>query len=207
MRLFQHLDVNNNGEISRDEIYDYMSKQFLNPRVSDAEAIVKEYDGTMNQLLDFDEFQQLCLPSTNPNLRQMASTRRFSPYFRAQAPIPYEVLSLFTRLLDKEMALQRARTESQRQLDLCQDFVKVRAFEQITKGYHAIQMPDLISYLESNSFFPRREDVEAILRRCDHDGNRMISYAEFCEIASIQEGDQEKNTGNSNSQGKHYIGD
>ena len=81
----------------------------------------------------------------------------------------------------------------------------MRAFEQITKGYHAIQMPDLISYLESNSFFPRREDVEAILRRCDHDGNRMIGYAEFCEIASIQEGDQENKTGN--SQGQHYIGD
>ena len=46
-------------------------------------------------------------------------------------------------------------------------------------------MPELIAYLEGNSFFPRREDVEAILRRCDHDGNRMISYAEFCEIAAV----------------------
>lgn len=162
-----------------------MSKQFLNPRLQDADAIVKEYDGTMNQMLDYEEFQQLCLPSTNPNLRQMATTRRFSPYFRAQAPIPYEVLSLFTRLLDKEMSLQRARADSQRMLDLSADFVKVRVFEQITQGYHAIQMPDLITYLERNSFFPRREDVEAILRRCDHDGNRMISYSEFCEIAAI----------------------
>ena len=114
MRLFQHLDINNNSEVSCNEFYDFMNKQFLNPRVSDADAMVKEYDGTMNLLLDFDEFSQLVLPSTNPNLRQMASTRRFSPHFRAQAPIPYEVLSLFTRLLDKEMALQRARTESQR---------------------------------------------------------------------------------------------
>lgn len=48
-------------------------------------------------------------------------------------------------------------------------------------------MPDLINYLETNSFFPRREDVEAILRRCDHDGNRMISYAEFCELAGVDD--------------------
>jgi len=47
-------------------------------------------------------------------------------------------------------------------------------------------MPDLISYLERNSFYPRREDVEAILRRCDHDANRSISYQEFSEIASIE---------------------
>ena len=70
-------------------------------------------------------------------------------------------------------------------LDLSADETKVRVFEEITQGYHAIQMPDLISYLERNSFFPRREDVEAILRRCDHDGNRMISFAEFSEITNI----------------------
>jgi len=48
-------------------------------------------------------------------------------------------------------------------------------------------MPDLILYLERNSFFPRREDVEAILRRCDHDANRMISYAEFCDLTCVTE--------------------
>lgn len=105
MRLFQHLDINNNGQISRNEFYDFMSKQFLNPRSIDADDIVREYDGTQNQMIDFDEFCQLVLPSTNPNLRHMASTRRYSPYFRATAPIPYEVLSLFGRLLDKEMQL------------------------------------------------------------------------------------------------------
>lgn len=155
--------------------------------MSDADDIVCEYDGTQNRHIDFDEFCQLVLPSTSPNLRHMASTRRFSPYFRATAPIPYEVLSLFSRLLDKEMQLQRNRNSSKLQLADCQDFVKVRVFDTIARGYHAITMPDLISYLERNSFFPRREDVEAILRRCDHDANRQISYAEFCELASIEE--------------------
>ncbi len=102
MRLFQHLDVSNNGQLSRSEIFDFMSKQYLNPRINDAEDIVREYDGTQNAMLDFDEFCQLVLPSTNPNLRHIASTRRHSPYFRPNAPIPYEVLSLLSRLLDKE---------------------------------------------------------------------------------------------------------
>ena len=65
--------------------------------------------------------------------------------------------------------------------------MKVRVFDTIAKGYSAISMPDLISYLERNSFYPRREDIEAILRRCDHDANRQISYSEFCELASIDE--------------------
>lgn len=105
MSLFQHLDVNNNGRISCTELYEFMSKQYLNPRISDADDIVREYDGTQNRMLDFDEFTQLVLPATNPNLRHMAESRRHSPYFRASAPLPYEVLSLFGRLLDKEMQL------------------------------------------------------------------------------------------------------
>ena len=43
--------------------------------------------------------------------------------------IPYEVLSLFTRLLDKEMQLQRARTESKRQLEAFQAAQKVLLFD------------------------------------------------------------------------------
>ena len=83
------------------------------------------------------------------------------------------------------MLLQRTRNDSKRQLADCPDFMKARAFDTIARGYHCINMPDLISYLERNSFFPRREDVEAILRRCDHDANRQVSYAEFCEMTCI----------------------
>lgn len=46
-------------------------------------------------------------------------------------------------------------------------------------------MSDLIFYLENNGFYPRTEDLEAILRRCDHDADRALSFEEFCEIAEI----------------------
>ena len=164
-----------------------MNKHYLGARGEDAEDIITEYDGNLSKSLDFDEFCQLILPSANPNLRQIANTRRFSPYFRASSPLPYEVISLMSRLLDKEMQLQRQRTESQRQLARCPDFIKVRVFDQIARGFHSISMPDLIFYLEKNGFYPRREDIEAILRRMDHDANRQISYDEFCELTCVQE--------------------
>jgi Ca2+-binding EF-hand superfamily protein len=31
---------------------------------------------------------------------------------------------------------------------------------------------------------PKKEELEAILRRCDHEADQMISYDEFCEIVS-----------------------
>lgn len=187
MKLFQLIDVSRDGLISATELVDWMSRQYLGARISDAEDIIREYDGNYNGRLDFDEFCQLVLPSTNQNLRSIAMSRRNSPYFRATQPLPYEVISLAARLLDKEMQLQRGRAAAQRELERCPDFVKVRTFDQIARGYHSIAVPDLQFYLEKNGFYARRDDIEAILRRLDHDANRMISYSEFCELASVQD--------------------
>ena len=96
-------------------------------------------------------------------------------------------MNLLVRLLEKEMALQRHRNESKRQLLTCPDFVKVRTFNEVAKGYHSICVPDMIRYLEQNGFWPRREDIEAILRRVNHDANQMISYEEFCELTMVSD--------------------
>lgn len=40
----------------------------------------------------------------------------------------------------------------------------------------------MIAFLESNGFYPRNDELESILRRCDHDANQSISYSEFVEI-------------------------
>jgi hypothetical protein len=48
-------------------------------------------------------------------------------------------------------------------------------------------VPDLIHFLERNGFYPRREDVEAILRRIDHSGDQSIGYDEFCDLVQIQD--------------------
>ena len=92
-QLFADLDRSNNGAISCGELYDFMSKQYLSPRMSDCDDIISEYDGSGDGRLNYDEFCQLVLPSTNSALRQMASERRYSPYFRPSAPIPHVVLS------------------------------------------------------------------------------------------------------------------
>jgi hypothetical protein len=39
--------------------------------------------------------------------------------------------------------------------------------------------------LERNGFYPRESDLEAILRRCDHSGDKELSYTEFCEAIEV----------------------
>jgi hypothetical protein len=39
--------------------------------------------------------------------------------------------------------------------------------------------------LELNASRPRTEDLEAILRRCDHSGNQTLSYADYNELVAF----------------------
>lgn len=52
--------------------------------------------------------------------------------------------------------------------------------------------------MERNGFYPRETDLEAILRRCDHSGDKELSYAEFNEATEvlIPEANQEQNEEN-----------
>lgn len=57
-----------------------------------------------------------------------------------------------------------------------------KVFQEISRHQSDIQMADLIWYLDQWGFQPKTEDLEAILRRCDHDADRQISYEEFAEM-------------------------
>jgi Ca2+-binding EF-hand superfamily protein len=46
---------------------------------------------------------------------------------------------------------------------------------------------DLNIYLRRHNFIPRKSDLEALLRRCDHEGKLKLNYKEFVEVASCNE--------------------
>ena len=111
MKLFQELDRNRNGTLAANELYEFMSRQFLSPTYQDVDDIIYEYDGSQDRKINFDEFCHLVLPATDPGLRHTANTRRFGPYYRASDPCAYTVLSLFGSLLQAEKQLQRTRND------------------------------------------------------------------------------------------------
>ena len=55
-------------------------------------------------------------------------------------------------------------------------------FAQIARGRNEINMTDVIWFCERYGFQPSTEDLEAILRRCDHDADRALSFEEFAEL-------------------------
>jgi Ca2+-binding EF-hand superfamily protein len=83
------------------------------------------------------------------------------------------------------LVLHRHRAAAQKQLAQSPDFIKVRAFDNISRGMSQISVGDLTYFLERNGFYPRREDIESILRRLDHNGDQSLSYVDFCELTTI----------------------
>jgi hypothetical protein len=148
-----------------------MRKNYISCELSDAADIIREYDASADANLEIAEFSQLVLPATNNGLRRAAEDRPRSLYYRPSDPLPYSVVSLLVRLLEKELTLQRHRNDSKRQLAMSPDFVKVRSFDNISRGRSQIGVSDLSYFLERNGFYPRREDIEAILRRLDHNAD------------------------------------
>ena len=164
---------------------DFLRKNYVNIQVQEAQDVIREYDSNDDGCLSFDEFSQFVLPATDNYTRNVAANRRFDPHFRKASPLPYDVVNRLVRLFEKELALQRHREESKRHLALSPDFIKVRAFDAIAHGRQQIRVFDLSLFLERNGFFARHSDIEAILRRIDHDGDQAICYEDFCELTTI----------------------
>jgi hypothetical protein len=170
-KAFNLIDSRSVGKIDAYDLVDFMRKNYISCDLSDAADIIREYDASNDANLQIAEFSQLVLPATNNGLRRAAEDRPRSLYYRANDPLPYSVVSLLVRLLEKELTLQRHRNDSKRQLAMSPDFVKVRSFDDISRGRSQIGVSDLSYFLERNGFYPRREDIEAILRRLDHNAD------------------------------------
>ncbi len=55
-------------------------------------------------------------------------------------------------------------------------------YQSIARYGGDISVSDHINFLDQWGFRTTTEDLEAILRRCDHDATRSISFEEFAEI-------------------------
>ena len=137
--------------------------------------------------MDYEEFLNVFLPAANMRLRDyiLYGNNLNSYYISDARPLSIQVTSIAVRILEREKNLIRKRNEIRKELLKNIDFNKVKIFSDISRGKKTIEMHDLIYYLEENGFHTRTTDLEAILRRCDHDADNTLSFDEFVELTSI----------------------
>lgn len=154
--------------------------------IEDCQAIINEYDSSADRTMQYFEFQNLFLPAANQSLRDYVTYRRLPAYLNDPSkPLAISVSSLAIRILEQEIRYSKILHEGRLDMFKHKDFQKNRAFNEISRGLTYISMSDLIYFLENNGFYPRTEDLEAILRRCDHDADRAFNFEEFCEIVQL----------------------
>ena len=112
LKVFDMINSDKSGTLDLAQFMEFFKKQYINPDPQIVEAMIDEFDGEQRKCLGFEEFCQMVLPAANGGLRSLALGRRDSPYFRPHAPLPYEVISLVVRLLDKELSFHRQRSDA-----------------------------------------------------------------------------------------------
>lgn len=182
--LFDIFDTSKDGKITDAEMHKFMVDNLIaGVTIDDCRDIIAEFDSNQDGTLNYDEFLNIFLPAADYNLRNIEyyPDPRASPFL--VGGMPTSVPSMAARILDRERTFMNRRRDARMALAAVPDADINRIFKDIARGYSDIQMQDLIWFLESNGFGPKTEDLEAILRRCDHDADRMISLEEFAEAA------------------------
>ena len=91
MKTFQAIDVDRDGCITAYEIYRFMREVLcIRISLSEAELLIREFDGNLDGRLSLQEFYQCVLPATSRNLREIALNRaNISSYSYKYRPLPH----------------------------------------------------------------------------------------------------------------------
>ena len=116
--------------------------------LSEAELLIREFDGNLDGRLSSQEFFQFCLPATSLSLRDIALNRgNVQSYSYKFAPLLTSTLSQVGDLIQKELRFLRVRGELKRELMNHYDFLKSKYFNQISRDKVFITVDDQIAFL------------------------------------------------------------
>lgn len=185
--LFRVFDKDDDGKIALEEMQAFLTDQKVEG-VQAAAAVIAEFDSTQDGQLNFDEFLNIFLPAGGVGLRS-AEWHADPRVQTLDGGLPSSVTSMAARILEREIAFLTNRAQAQDAFDdengELDEVTLTDMFNQISRGRPEIMMTDLIWFCERQGFMPSTEDLEAILRRCDHDADRCISFEEFCETVGV----------------------
>ena len=128
--------------------------------------------------MSYTEFMNLVLPSTDATLKTGTINRNFVPSYSIQI----DVEAALVRVLMKELEGIRQMEWARRDLAAKYDFNVQRAFRTIDANNSGfITNLEMKTFIEKYNNAPLSEEVNAILRKLDKDGDNMVNYNEFVE--------------------------
>lgn len=170
---FRGVDRLGIGSFSGTELLSLLDKHRFFSSADEVYLAIKQYDSNLDGRLSIEEFFSLVLPSTNPSLKALAMSRR--------GYLTPEVEYSLVRLLQAEITYHRNLESARRALMLRHDFTMSESFRTIDiRNLNFIDRITLLSFLQRHRNI-NEEDVDAIFRRLDNDGDNILSYQEFVD--------------------------
>ena len=184
--MFDLIDESKDGKLSAEELLAFLTSNLVKEQTVDTcQAIIGEFDSSMDGMLSFEEFINLVLPASNYGLRNLDHhlINKGSVYASrtVDGALPAAVSSMAARILERESLFHKRREEARAALADETEESLTDVFVEMANGRNTISMTDFIWFCERYEFSPTTEDLEAILRRCDHDADRALCFDEFIE--------------------------
>ncbi|CAI2387279.1 unnamed protein product [Moneuplotes crassus] len=182
--VFTILDRERHGQLRDADIFHFCLDNGIPCNYGDASLLIAQYDENSNGKLSFTEFTQFVLPATNEALRQEAASRDYSATKAISQILPPDVCALLADLLAAELEFQKATGIIKHELNSRVDFTTKHAFGwmDITKPLGGIDRHDVRQFVDDHIRYLSEEELDAVIRRCDTDGDESISYLEFLEV-------------------------
>lgn len=178
--LFDQFDTTKDGKVTAEEIVGFLNNNLVKGTgVPAAKAVIAEFDSNQDGTLSFDEFINIFMPAADVRGLDWHPDPRNATL---DGSLPSSVPSMAARILERELLFLNRRSEARKAVAAETEENLSDVFVQISRGRAEISMSDLIWFCDRYGFQPTTEDLEAILRRCDHDADRALSFEEFVEL-------------------------
>lgn len=174
-RHFFSLVTPNNAITSRD-LQNFLSSHQIQASVDQVLMLIKQYSNLQDGRLDYEDFLQVFLPSTDLPLRQRVRER---PTIKTFAQ---KTLENFLNVLKEELQYQEKLEECKQSLYQAKDFSVYTAFEVLANGKNFVEEEDLVRFLGKFESGMDLDQFEAFLRRTDLQGDGFINYNEFLDF-------------------------
>lgn len=177
---FKRIDRNNTGYIDAVSITQFQRENgYRELEPADFKQMIKYFDLDGDELLNYHDFLQLLLPCDDAYLRA-AVTQRPNNELPRNELLPMRVERALSQLIFKEVRLHLKADLMKRALENSYDYSIQKAFRAIDDWtYNYVDSSNLKRFLRSMGHLSTKQELIAILRRFDMDGDAKINMAEF----------------------------
>ena len=176
---FDHLDVNERGYLTVKDILSFLNGLDVFPTEEEVRNLIKQYTPTEDEILTYEDFENMVLPVTSAYLAQLALSRGV---YQLRG-LTYTSAWALARVFDKEIKEMRKVDAFREDLLEMNDWDPREAFETIDYKEQGFLTPfNILEFLRTRKVIASYDDVLAFMRKADKDEDRKVSYREFEKI-------------------------